>query len=263
VTDTLNLEFIWRFGGISQRLAQLLDVQFVPGSRAQESPIGRALEEVLSLNNARDYAARDMQLQRLGFVLQHLELVATARPDLMPWFRHGFLAPDNGAYVGARQELLVAAALIRAGFEFVHNAPGEPDFKIVGSSAAIECTTAHVTNWSERDCTYKIRTALVRKQAKGYAGSDTALAIGTTNIDAVSSSSTAHEHHVEFGRETSFGSLLTSSIFVNHDAGYGRLASHYKRVDSPNAEADLVRTLDEIWPKGDLPVTSYSIPLTG
>ncbi len=60
------LNFMIEFGTVAGELARILGVQYVPGSPANNTPIGQALEHVLRLNNSGRIDDRDWELLRLA-----------------------------------------------------------------------------------------------------------------------------------------------------------------------------------------------------
>lgn len=136
---------------MTQELGRILDVRLSPGysprSSAHDTTVGRSMTRVLQLINAGHGDEARYELVRLSMLVEHLQEIEGARPDLIPSFASRLVTHDVSAYIGAREEIAVAASLIRAGRQFAYEPPGGPDFRVtvVDGTVGLECTSTHVS----------------------------------------------------------------------------------------------------------------------
>lgn len=256
------------FAAVTQTLARLLKVRFLPGKGAAEGPVGRSLESVLELHNLGDFAARDHELNRLSLLARQLKTIETHDAALLEHFRRKLGTGNEGEYAGARFEVTVCAMLIANKLAF---SKGEaPDFTVTVSpgSALVECTTAQLSAPKEGDLKYKITSALRAKAAKPYAGPDLALFVEVTNLLHHMSQSSIHTNldNVLAAitadlRSTSVGSVvLFSYLFEAGDASPDPSVRAW-RLDNLDVAPPLRALLNLLFPGALGPPDVSAIPL--
>jgi hypothetical protein len=244
------LDFMISFGGVASEMSDLLRARFVPGAKAQDGEVGRALRRTLELHNAGRCFERDVELARLALLARQLREIETARPDVLDTDLRRRLLGARDDYHGARQEVTVARALIQAGLQFEHEPKGRPDFVVQGPAgeAGIECTSVHLQRPKAGNLAYKPQSAMRAKAAKPYAGPSVALGIGTTNVERVD-----ELDRLELAgplAATPYGSLFLFTSLVNLDVDPPAFESNYRRTDALSITPELLGLLDALWPRG-------------
>jgi hypothetical protein len=242
-------DFLIQWGALTSRLSELLGARYVPGSREQAGAIGYALGNVIRLHNAGRFLDRDVEVLRLMLVAKQLAEVQTHDPAMFARLkrrmRHGSLSD----FYGARQELSVASKLVRTCMPYEYERPGHPDF-LFENGAAIECTSVHVVGEPDHDAFYKLGAALRTKSGKPYAGPLTAVAIGTTNIDARGAVERDKEEVAAVLGETPHGAVILFTTMLNMDRFPPRLETNYRRIDGAMIAPALSKILNVLYPFG-------------
>jgi len=173
-------DFMLRYGAIVTKLSELLGKKFVR-EEDFETPIGKALKEVIQYRNSGKYEERDYELARLEMLVKHLEEIKQYDENVLNSFRRKINRDDTN-YYGFRFEVAITASLIRKEVNFGKSE--SPDFKIqyVGQEIFIECTSRHLSKPSTGDLKHKIEEAISKKSEKDYCQPNTALFIDITNI---------------------------------------------------------------------------------
>jgi hypothetical protein len=252
------LEFLMQFGAVSSRLSELLGARFLPESKEQAGAVGQALGNVLRLHNAGRLVDRDVELWRLALLAKQLGEVQTHDPAMFARLkrrlRHGTLSD----FYGAKQELSVASRLIRSGIAYEYERRGAPDF-LLENGAGIECTTVHVVRKPDDDAFYKLGASLRTKANKPYAGPSTAIAIGTTNIDARGALKRSKEEVAGVLAETPHGAVVLFTTMLNLDRSPRVIESNYRRTDGDTIAPCLSEMLDVLYPFGEHRVADSAI----
>jgi hypothetical protein len=180
-------DFMLAFTGTASELSQLLGARFVPGSKPQEGAIGQALTRVLALHNAGRHFERDLEVARLALLARQLCEIEKARPDVLASLKRRRRSGAVDDFHGARQEVTVAKALIRAGISFDHELDGRPDFvcKAQRAKPGLSARASTLQQPKDRHLFYKVQSAMRRKAEKRYAATSVALTIATTSIERI------------------------------------------------------------------------------
>jgi hypothetical protein len=248
-------QFELRFLQVSEALALLLDMRFVPDASSRNHPIHRSLQHILDLHTQGEFRSRDLHLNRMYLVAKNLAEVREHSPDYFESFKSRIKKAVKGDnYYGVRFELNIAATLARHNVSF--EMPDPPDFLIpgFGEEVTIECTSARRRKRAPKQSYfYKIESAAGKKSRKTYTCSGTAVFVDITNlvfttlqhnkslldlIDRHKLSSMCEEHE--------YGSLI---LFDYETQGSG-IASVYYRIDCPAISPDLRAFLNEYFPFG-------------
>jgi hypothetical protein len=112
------LELAVTLGALGAELGRLLGVSFVPGSPANETPIGRSVARVLQLWNLGRQEEARWECLRLGLLVGWLSEIEGKHPAVLRDLARRLLSDDIPTYFGARQEVATAASLTRKGVAF-------------------------------------------------------------------------------------------------------------------------------------------------
>jgi hypothetical protein len=258
--------FLMSFGAVNVELTRLLRVRYLPDSQPTQTPLGQILRQPLDLHNAGLIFERDVALVALTMLVEELKDVEKADPKLLASFRRRFREMSLSGYFGVRQELQIAALLIRGDIDFEYELRGKPDFTIPAANGTIgiECTTAHVERTEPRgDLSYKVEAAIRQKARRPYADHTVALSIERTAIDALQSADARKRTIVAAESavaSSSFGSVILHTKMVNEDVDPPRFECNYNRIDSPQIDQALKSALDRLFPMGHLEVKSFRTP---
>jgi hypothetical protein len=209
-------------------------------------------------------------------LVKHLQEIEGARPDLIPPFAARLLTPEVSAYFGVREEIALAASLIRRGRQFTYEPPGGPDFRVtvVDGTVGLECTSAHVSTSlatphiyvrddpepGAKDVAYKLASAIRAKEDRDYAAPDVALIIDATNVWALTA---APRPNLEHADEALAGGSYGAAVFHAFVFDLGKEVANrgYVRRDSPKIAPALAAFLDEHYPIGSHEIERHVTPL--
>jgi len=251
-------------GATVTELNRLLGTKFVPGHPANASPLGRSFQGILIHHNKGNSRHRDFELFKLQFLIQHLQRIEKARPELLRRYKRKLRkAGSTDSYFGARFEVNIASSLITKGLEV--EAGERPDFAITDSPVAVECTSVRLrTAKAKTTLTYKIGAAVRQKEKLGYASRYTALFIDITNIAHNSRPFDTEPFRAAATTAIGpcpFGAVLLFTYLMNNDLN--RLESNYIRVDHPEIAPELGDFLDRHFAITVHLVHDLSIPYEG
>lgn len=261
--------WILRYCGVSTELARLLDMKFVMGSSSLDTPVGITVKDVLQTNNDQNFVEREIQLQRLEYLCQHLRIIEKTRSPLLRKIRKKLRTQDWAAFHGARMEAYVAASLTKKNLLFV--CPDPPDFRIEHreKSIFIECTSSHPEN-TAADGTEKIKKVVLSKAGKPYANDLSALFIDATgafynNIvngkDVVKDQLSIELNHTI--QQSRFGSVVLFQYIASGTDERFALRIPYIRIDSEVCNMVLKNFLDRHFPFGSYEPDCSLFPSSG
>lgn len=240
-------------------LNRLLNMRFVWDghdykSTGLKTPIGESVIMVGVYHNKGDHDNRDVEIAKLGLLVQHLQRIEKYDKNLLKEFKNKIYEVRNNweLYFGLRMEINVAASLIMKNVKFVKTEA--PDFTILDKRIYIECGSIHVIKTESLNMIDKIRSAIVNKSNKPYCSPATALFLDTTNIDFSYLSKGMLMAEDEIKRsvkcvlesaKSKFGSLLLFSYFMTVNKVFH---SGYLRVDNSTINKALLEFLDVHYP---------------
>lgn len=262
--------FMMQFSRITVELGNLLQVQFIPGSSANQTVVGRVLANILKLHNAKHFKDRDVELMRMAFLVKHLSEIDQAKPELLAHFRQSIVeAGGTDSFFGTRFEINIAATLVRESIPFIKQE--SPDFRILKpyQGTGIECTSARIRkDGPAKDFFYKVRSKAREKTHKNYADPSTALFIDITNT-FFTSLRRGSDVDTFFNRERlrnligggGFGNLTLFTYLVDNDLD--KIESSYIRADHGSISTSLANLLDVAFPFGNRETPNMTIPFEG
>lgn len=260
------LDSMLQHGFVTVKLSELLNTQFIK-KEDFETPIGKALKNVLWYHNNGRYKERDYELARLKMLVKHLEEIRQHDGNMLNSFRSK-INRDDANYYGFRFEVATAASLIRKKVDFEKTET--PDFKVIhdGHEIFIECTSRHLDKPKSKDLKYKIKSAILEKSEKSYCQPNTALFIDITNIyyhswlkGQLIQSKQLREYVMSLLESIKFGSVVLFVFILNKELN--RFELNYLRIDSHQMDLALKKFLDSFYPSGDHMVYDFAIPKSG
>ena len=90
-----------RLGSVVIRISELLNMKFI-GNKSIQTPIGKAIVEVIEYHNAGRYGERDYATARLEMLAKHLEEVKKYDENLLNKFKNKIILEES--YYGFRFE---------------------------------------------------------------------------------------------------------------------------------------------------------------
>lgn len=248
------LDFFGKFSSVSIQLSNLFEYKFIPNKRGNSTFIGNALRQILSQNNSGNLRARDFELNRLIFLIKHLENLKRNDLQLFKDYIKELKKQDGqDPYWGSRFEICIASSLIDKNISFrkdFRNHESSPDF-IIDKLINIECSSVRLRKSSNKtNFDYKISSLINKKSKKDYNNSSTALFIDFTNIlynlllkktkiDTEEIKSNTYKS-LQLAR---FGSVLIFMQIQTHN----RIANHYLRIDNREIDPKLRAFLDKFY----------------
>jgi hypothetical protein len=223
----VSSDFVDAFASLTGGLTDVLE-----GPPLEGSLLATLVSNIWELHIAGRISERDFESARLSFLTKHLREVGERDLALRRSFVRRLESSNDSTYYGARQEILVAASLMRKVYVFDFEPPGGPDFNVRTGLGVIgiECTSAHIpAEWDSlfvvdprpqtdaRDVTYKLLRAIRAKARKPYASGNVVLAIDATNIYAHSSDDLTYDEVSEALKTTPYGAAVFFALSENRD----------------------------------------------
>ena len=248
-SDLMN--FLLKFSSIVACLSELLGTRFIM-KESLNSPVGRALANIIAYHNSGRYEERDYELARLDMLVKHLKEIKEHDESLLNYFRRKINRNDV-SYYGFRFEVAIASSLIRKKVSFIKRE--SPDFEILyaGKKIYIETVSVHITSSKLRNLKIKIKNAISRKSRKPYCKPDTALFVDATNIfyhSLVRNQLLLIEELKEYVsgilEDVGFGSIVIFVYVLNKELR--RYELNYIRIDNEIIDPTLRIFLDNYYP---------------
>jgi hypothetical protein len=255
------LDFIVQFSAYNMALNRLLSMRFSSESPGDVTPLGASLRGILNHHNSGNYLHRDFELQRIGFLIQNLQALEKAAPDLLKHYSKKLRkAGSSDVFYGFRFEVAIAAALLGKGV--LPERREHPDFHILASNVGIECTGMRLRGKDAKTSpSYKVGAAIFKKSSKPYATRSVSLFIDITNLAHYSRPFDPEEYRKvvkDNSNTTRFGSVLLFVSLMNQDLN--RFETIYLRIDHPDISTELLSFLDTYYPKAQRRMSEYSFP---
>jgi len=250
-----------RLGSVVIRISELLNMKFI-GRRNIQTPISRAIVEVIEYHKAGRYIERNYAIARLEMLAKHLEEIKKHDENLLKKFKNKIKREES--YHGFRFEVAITASLIRKNIKFEKTEA--PDFTIhyQGQELYIEATTVRLSKPKKKAIENKIINAIRRKYRKEYCNQRTALFIDITNL---------LHHNIIYGKilqykdikdivkkalsKRGFGSILMFAYVCNLDLK--RYEFNYIRVDNDAIDPLLEKFLDQYYPIKGIIIYNYHV----
>jgi len=223
-------------------------------SAGLKTPIGESVLMIGVYHNKGDYDNRDVEIAKLGLLVQQLQRIEKYDKNLLKEFKKKIYEVRKNweLYFGVRMEINAAASLIKENVKFVKTE--SPDFTIPDKSTYIECGSIHVAETHSVNIVDKIRSVIVEKSRKPYCNPATALFLDTTNVDfhCLKESTVTTDEEIKKivdnileNTKSRFGSVLLFSYFMTMSKDFH---SGYLRIDNSTIDKALLKFLDEYYP---------------
>lgn len=254
------LEFIYKYSAITFKLNDLFGYRFVPDRQDSSTYVGTLLFQIMSYNNNGDIMARDFELDRLAFLVQHLENLKTHNIQLFKHYIRELKKQERqDSYWGIRFEISIASSFIEKKIKFIKQET--PDF-IVNDILGVECSSMRIRKLNEKlNFDYKISSLINKKAKNKYNNASTALYVDFTNIlyNLISKKIKVDPDEIRIYTENSikssnFGSILLFALVHTHD----QLEQNYLRIDNVNLDPNLKVFLDKYYSMGNHYIKGYS-----
>ena len=212
-----------------------------------------------------------MARAQLEYLLRDLRTIRKHDEKMWRQFKKKMRLPgDDIVFHSTRFEVAIAAGLILRSMRLRKTDP--PDFTIptTGGDVFIELTSRRLTEGSSANVEYRVKHAVAEKSKKGYAGRSTALCIDITNL---AYNTTGTEEQLEpfrvrtIARElvqaSPFGAIILAVYQFNRDSRVPEFQPTFVRVDSQDIDPRLAAVLNTPFPRGNLRVRNFSVPMEG
>ena len=253
------MDFLMKYIAIVSNLSYLFGYKFVPTRPDNSTFVGTLLIQILNYNNEGDYRSRDFELNRLAFLVQHLQSIKTFNIKLFKYYISELKKQDrNDSYLGLRFELSIASSFIEKRINFFKQE--SPDF-VVNDILGIECSSIRIRKQSNKtNFDYKISSLIRKKGLAGYENNLTALFVDFTNVlyslmaKGVKVDTDEIRAYTKNSLGTSqFGSVLLFALVHTKDT----LEQNYIRIDNSTINLSLKEFLDSQYPLGQHYVEGY------
>jgi hypothetical protein len=253
------MDFLMKYIAIVSNLSDLFGYKFVPSRPDNSTFVGTLLIQILNYNNEGDYMSRDFELNRLAFLVQHLQSLKTQDNKLFKYYVAELKKQDRyDSYWGLRFELSMASSFLDKHVNFIKQE--SPDF-IVNNSIGIECSSIRIRKQSDKtNFDYKISALVRKKSLANYHNNSTALFIDFTNMifNLMKKGVKIDTEEIRTYTKNSlipykFGSLLLFALVHTKDS----LEQNYIRIDNGNINSLLKDFLDFHYPLGHHYVDGY------
>jgi hypothetical protein len=263
------------FASATLELGRILGVRFVPGSPANDTPVGRSTARVLELINAGRADEARYELVRISMLVKHLKEIEDARPELIPKFTARLLAHDVSAYIvqGKKSRPHRRSSAEAAGSSTSRpagptSASPSPVAAWASSAPPRTCPTHSRPRTSVhedpephvKDVAYKLTSTIRAKERRAYAAPDVALVIDATNVWALTASPRPNMDPADAALAAgSYGAAIFHAFIFDLDNEIGQL--NYVRRDSPKITATLAEFLNDHFPMDAVEIERHVIPL--
>ena len=246
------MDFLMKYIAVLSNLSDLFGYRFVPGKPDNSTFVGTLLIQIMNYNNEGDYQSRDFELNRLAFLVQHLQILKTHDNKLFTHYINELKKQDHfDSFWGLRFETGIAASLIEKQINFIKQE--SPDF-IVNSSVGIECGSIRIRKQSEKtNFDYKISSLIRRKSLTGYHNDSTVRIVYFTNVlyNLMKKGVKVETEDIRVYTRNNlanskFGSLLLFALIHTKDS----LGQNYIRIDNGSINHSLKEFLDTYYPLG-------------
>lgn len=253
------LNFLIQFSSAVLELNRLLGTRFVPGHPSNRTPLGRSISKILSHNKD-----RDLELQKVRFLIQNLQDLEKCRPDLLREYAKNLRKTGaTDSFFGTRFAIGIASSFVKKGISIEKDE--RPDRRIKKAEVSIECTSVRSrTAKANKDLTYKIGASVFKKSKLGYATRSMALFIDITNLAHLSQPFNPDEFRNAANNcqdESPFGALLQFVSMWN--SKLDRFEVNYLRTDHLKITPELLNFLDIYYSLCAHRVLDFSIPFEG
>lgn len=248
-----------QFSSAVLELNRLLGVRFIPEHPSTKTPLGRSISNILF-----DNKNRNLELQKVLFLIQNLQDLEKCGPDLLRKFAKNLRkAGATDSFYGARFEIGIAASFVKKGIVFEKDE--SPDLRIKKSDVSIECTSVRSkTAKANKDLTYKIGASVFKKSNLGYATRSMALFIDITNLAHLTQPFNPDEFRkaaIKCQDKNPFGALIQFISMWNSELE--RFEVNYLRNDHPKITKELLNFLNNYYSRGDHRVVNFNVPYEG
>lgn len=257
------ISFLLSYKYATGKISDFFNYKIFPSHPDNFTHIGALLNQIIDYHNKGEILYRNMELNRILFLIQHLEIIKEHDSSLLKYFiRELKKQGTQDVFWGVRFELGTAVSLINKNIPFLKQE--SPDF-ILSNQCSIECSSARIRKENDKtDLDYKILSVINKKGKEEYCSNSLVLFIDITNLvydlhkrNQYINTSKTKEFVKNKIQDYDMGSIIFFSHI--HPKNEDNIRSVYNRIDNESIDSELKKFLDTYYSFGEVDFDDYGV----